>query len=159
MNTETFKVYDLVLEELLNATLLVENNTPSGGGSIQIIDLTNAPIIPGPENPRGVVLDPPTENTTYMFINDNTGNPGDRVVGFTGNFGTNIRIAFIRIVGTRITNASTVLIFYTNTSDQNIGIDNTINIDNSGLYLITDSIIVKVENDQTLTRIGGNKDI
>lgn len=153
MNSQNFKVYNLVLEELLNNVLLNENNGCGGEEEIEIIDLTN--------NISNTLLSSPTTNKSYMFINNNTLSDPDttsRTIIFTDGFPIGKTISFSRIVGTTINNAASV---YVVSQPPGPPIDCGLNIitNVNPVLNVMDSLIVNVNNNGTLTKIGGNKSI
>jgi hypothetical protein len=145
--SSTFKVYNIVLDELLNLELINNPPLPPSYGNLQIIDLTNiAPISP---NPLGLLnLGNITENTSYLFINDSV---DQKIVTFD-SISNGVIVSFSRIKGST-----------DNTAIISIGkdsplIDVTLSIALSPVR--TDTYIIQSNGTDPLTvsAIGGNVD-
>lgn len=149
---------------MVNSCELTETPSPSSGGNIQLINLTDSDIIPG-TSAKGILIRPPTVDTTYLLVN-NANDPGDpsinsRAILIEEFINENITLSFCRIingdsstinqggfVGIRIKYPS---ILYS--SNLLSAYDNP----DYPTQTRSDSITLKTQENNTIIKIGGNQ--
>ena len=141
--SSTFKVYNIVLDELLNLELINNPPSPPSYGNLQIIDLTDIePIVP---DPFGLLnLGNITENTSYLFINDSL---DTKLVTFD-SISNGVIVSFSRIKGSTDNTADITLFKETPVVDLNLTI--------SLSPVRTDTYIIQSNGTDPVSRIGGN---
>jgi hypothetical protein len=161
----TFTVYDLVLDELVNSVELIGTDTPPSGGNIQIIDLTDYPEIPG-YTYKGILIPPPTVDTTYLLVNNaNNPNPdpviNGRIILIEEFINKNITLSFCRIVNgdSKPDNQHGFIGIRIKYPDIVYSLNLTSAYDPRSQYptqIISDSITLKTKEDNSIIKIGGN---
>jgi hypothetical protein len=145
--SSTFKVYNIVLDELLNLELINNPPSPPSYGNLQIIDLTNIEPIE-PDVPFGFLnLGNITENTSYLFINDS---PDDKGVTFD-SISNGVIVSFSRIKGSTNNTANIALFKETPAVDVILTI--------SLSPVITATYIIQSNGTDPVSRIGGNANL